>query len=87
MAPTEILAEQHARGIGALVEPLGLEVTLLTGRLGAAERRSALEAIGKACEFESKPGTGVAFQIDIEDAIGLSGQIVSIKQEISKEDL
>jgi ATP-dependent DNA helicase RecG len=45
MAPTEILAEQHARSIGALVAPLGLRVTLLTGRLGAADRRSALEAI------------------------------------------
>jgi ATP-dependent DNA helicase RecG len=45
MAPTEILAEQHARGIRSLLAPLGLEVQLLTGRLGAAERRDALEAI------------------------------------------
>jgi len=50
MAPTEILAEQHARGIGAMVEPLGVEVVLLTGSLSTAERRAALEAIasGKA---------------------------------------
>ena len=46
MAPTEILAEQHARSVGALLEPLGIEVGLLTGSLGAAERRAALEAIG-----------------------------------------
>ncbi len=45
MAPTEILAEQHARGIGELLEPLGIEVVLLTGGLGAGERRSALSAI------------------------------------------
>ncbi len=45
MAPTEILAEQHARRIGALLGPLGVEVVLLTGALGAAERRQALEAI------------------------------------------
>ncbi|MEJ2539563.1 MAG: ATP-dependent DNA helicase RecG [Gemmatimonadota bacterium] len=45
MAPTEILAEQHARKLRELVEPLGLEVTLLTGRLGAAERRGALGAL------------------------------------------
>ena len=45
MAPTEILAEQHARGIGAMVEPLGVEVVLLTGSLSTAERRAALEAI------------------------------------------
>lgn len=49
--------------------------------------REIMEAIGEACKFETEPGTGVAFQIDIEDAIGLSGQIQSIKQDISKEDL
>ena len=45
MAPTEILAEQHARTIGRLLEPLGIGVTLLTGRLPAAEKRAAHEAI------------------------------------------
>ncbi len=45
MAPTEILAEQHARNLGALVEPLDLDVVLLTGGLGATERRRALEDI------------------------------------------
>lgn len=45
MAPTEILAEQHARSLGELVGPLGLEVELLTGRMGAAERRQVLERI------------------------------------------
>jgi len=45
MAPTEILAEQHARKLRAMVEPLGLELALLTGSLGAAERRDALEAL------------------------------------------
>jgi ATP-dependent DNA helicase RecG len=45
MAPTEILAEQHARTLGALLGPLALDVTLLTGRLGAAAKRAAQEAI------------------------------------------
>jgi ATP-dependent DNA helicase RecG len=45
MAPTEILAEQHARGLSTLLAPLGVDVSLLTGSLAAAERRSALEAI------------------------------------------
>ena len=45
MAPTGILAEQHAFNIRALLEPLGVEVVLLTGGLGAAPRRAALEAI------------------------------------------
>jgi ATP-dependent DNA helicase RecG len=45
MAPTEILAEQHARGLRDLVGPLGLDVTLVTGRMGAAQRRRTLEAL------------------------------------------
>ena len=45
MAPTEILAEQHARGLATLTQPLGLTVVLLTGSLGAAERRTAVEQI------------------------------------------
>ena len=45
MAPTEILAEQHARTLGTLLEPLGVDVTLLTGRLPAAAKRAAHDAI------------------------------------------
>lgn len=45
MAPTEILAEQHARRLRALVEPLGLAVHLLTGRLSTADRRATLKAL------------------------------------------
>ncbi len=49
--------------------------------------RGILEAVALACEFETKPGAGVAFQIDIEDAIGLQEQIATIRQGISEEDL
>ena len=42
MAPTEILAEQHARGMTALLAPLGIGVALLTGSLSAPERRDTL---------------------------------------------
>ena len=51
------------------------------------QSRHILEAIASACEFDTKPGTGVAFQVDIEDAIGLHGQIATIQREISEEDL
>jgi ATP-dependent DNA helicase RecG len=42
MAPTELLAEQHARSIGALLASLDMSPVLLTGRLGAKDRRAAL---------------------------------------------
>ena len=49
--------------------------------------REILEAIGTACDFESRPGTGMAFQLDIEDAVGLRGQIERIEEEFTEEDL
>ncbi|HEY7273719.1 MAG TPA: ATP-dependent DNA helicase RecG [Actinoplanes sp.] len=55
LAPTEVLATQHYRSIGALLGPLGrageldgdprgTRLTLVTGSLGAAARRTALAA-------------------------------------------
>ncbi|WP_189081973.1 ATP-dependent DNA helicase RecG [Mangrovihabitans endophyticus] len=56
LAPTEVLATQHYRGIGALLgalgrageldgDPSGTSLTLVTGSLGAAARRAALAKI------------------------------------------
>ncbi len=45
MAPTEILAEQHYRGLCSLLEPLGLRVALLTGSTSAADRPAIYEGI------------------------------------------
>ena len=39
MAPTELLAEQHARSMGRLLEPLAIEPVLVTGGLRAKARR------------------------------------------------
>jgi ATP-dependent DNA helicase RecG len=46
MAPTELLAEQHARSITAMLEPFGIRTVLLTGSLKTRERmlgKTALE--------------------------------------------
>lgn len=50
MAPTEILAEQHYRGLAPLLERLGISCVLLTGGMRARERRQTLEhiALGQA---------------------------------------
>lgn len=50
--------------------------------------RQMLEAIAGKCGFDVKPGTGVAFQIDIEDTVGLRAQIEErIKQEVGEGEL
>jgi ATP-dependent DNA helicase RecG len=45
MAPTELLAEQHARTIARLLEPLGIEPVLVTGSLRSRARKSAAEKL------------------------------------------
>lgn len=47
--------------------------------------RHILEEISNAAEFETKPGTGVAFQVDVEDAIGLMHQAEQLTQEYENE--
>ena len=41
MAPTELLAEQHARTLTGLLEPLGIEPILVTGSLNSRARKDA----------------------------------------------
>jgi ATP-dependent DNA helicase RecG len=46
LAPTDLLARQHAQTLASLLEPLGHGVTLLTGSVPSARRREALDLIG-----------------------------------------
>ncbi|HET9439644.1 MAG TPA: ATP-dependent DNA helicase RecG [Longimicrobiales bacterium] len=46
MAPTEILAEQHARTMRQLLGDLPVKSVLLTGRMSAGEKRAATAAMG-----------------------------------------
>ena len=45
LAPTEILASQHAENLNCLLSPFGMRVALLTGGMKAASRRTTLAAI------------------------------------------
>ena len=56
MAPTEVLAEQHARSLSQLLAPAGIRVGLLTGSLTAAEKRKLHKAIAQG-EYDFIIGT------------------------------
>jgi nitrogen regulatory protein PII len=47
--------------------------------------REILETIANVGEFEAKPGTGIAFQIDVEDAVGISQQLNILKDKVQEE--
>ncbi|HET7202841.1 MAG TPA: ATP-dependent DNA helicase RecG [Steroidobacteraceae bacterium] len=61
MAPTELLAEQHARNFDAWLEPLGVRVALLTGRQ-AGKARAALEVDLASGAIQVAVGTHALFQ-------------------------
>lgn len=63
MAPTELLAEQHARTLGDWLAPLGVSVVLLTGRLRKREREERRRAIA-GHEVQIAVGTHAVFQDD-----------------------
>ena len=65
MAPTEILAEQHARNIKRLLAKTPYRVELLTGSIRAKEKRQ-LQAAIKAGEIHACIGT----QALIQEAVG-----------------
>ena len=64
MAPTEILARQHAHNIGALAEKIGLKAVTLTGRDKGKTRKAILEQIASG-EADIIIGTHALFQEDV----------------------
>jgi len=72
MAPTEILAEQHARNASRIFEKTGYRVALLTGSLKAAEKRKVLADIA-AGEAHAVVGTHAIIQDGVEfDRLGFA---------------
>lgn len=71
MAPTEILAEQHAQSLSAWFEPLGLTVALLAGSVKGKKRRELLERIMSG-EVDIVVGTHALIQDDVHfNTLGL----------------
>ena len=64
MAPTELLAEQHARTLAAWFDPVEVGTAVLTGRLRAAERRRQ-EGLVASGEASVVVGTHALFQAGV----------------------
>jgi len=47
--------------------------------------RQILEDIAEVGSFDETPGTGIAFQVDVEDAIGVSHQISELKDVVEEK--
>lgn len=81
----------HARGEGLKRSKTFFGLTLETQRdmlLFLVEEhlsRSILETIARVGQFDEKPGTGIAFQIDVEDAVGVRQQIENLTEVVEDQ--
>jgi nitrogen regulatory protein PII len=80
-----------ARGEGLQVAKTFLGLSLETQRdvvLFLVEEhmsRDILETIELAGEFEANPGSGIAFSIDVDDAVGVSAQVNQLSVIVEEE--
>lgn len=80
----------NARGEGLVKNTTFFGMTLETQRdviLFMVEEhlsRHILEEIAKIGEFDEKPGSGIAVQIDIEDAVGVIHQAEKLATEVEE---
>lgn len=81
----------HARGEGATKQASFFGMALSAPRdvlLMIVEQhmsRRILEHLRDVGEFDTKPGTGVAFQLDVEDAVGVVRQAQKLAVKVEKE--
>ena len=47
--------------------------------------REILETMEKAGQFEDNPGSGIAFSIDVDDAVGVSKQVSQLTEKVEEE--
>jgi nitrogen regulatory protein PII len=81
----------NARGEGSKEKKTFLGLTLSTQRdvvMMLVEQhlsRHILEHIGEVGEFDGKPGTGIAIQIDVEDAVGVMSQAEKLSEVVEEQ--
>lgn len=81
----------HARGEGLKISKSFFGLSLETQRdmvLFLVEEhlcRKILEKIARVGDFETKHGAGIAFQIDVEDAVGVAQQVKSLTEVVEEE--
>ncbi len=81
----------HARGEGLQQKKTFFGLSLETQRdvlLFLVEEhlsRQILETLCEVGEFDSSPGTGIAIQIDVEDAVGVAHQIEKLTEVVEEQ--
>lgn len=61
---------------------IGTQVDLILMLVEEHLSRHILEKIARVGQFDETPGTGIAFQVDVEDAIGVGHQISALTETV-----
>jgi len=74
-----VITSARGEGRSAKKTFLGLELEskcdVLLFLVSEACAEAVLKRIGDAGQFDGEPGAGIAFQIDVEDAVGVASQM------------
>ncbi|SHH37531.1 P-II family nitrogen regulator [Ferrimonas marina] len=85
---TGVTLINHARGEGITPKKTFFGLNLELQRdvlLFVVEQhlaRTILQTLAEVGEFDHTPGTGIALQIDVEDAVGVAHQIQSLSEKV-----
>ncbi len=81
-----VLNQARGEGLAPAKTFLGLsignQVDLILMLVEEHLSRHILEKIAKVGQFDETPGTGIAFQVDVEDAIGVGHQISALTETV-----
>ena len=81
-----VLNQARGEGINPAKTFLGLslesQVDVILMLVEEHMARQILEKIAAVAEFDETPGTGIAFQIDVDDAIGVRHQIQALAETV-----
>ncbi|MXW52687.1 MAG: P-II family nitrogen regulator [Gammaproteobacteria bacterium] len=84
-----VLNDVRGEGLKATKTFFGLDLTLVrTALLFVASEscsRNILNCISEICDFDDEPGSGIAIQLAIEDAVGLQSQLPYILESMDDD--
>ena len=84
-----VLSQARGEGIQKAKTFLGLDLEtqrdMLLFLVEEHMSRAILETIAEIGQFDERPGTGIAFQIDVEDAVGVGHQIRELTEAVEEK--
>jgi len=84
-----VLSQARGEGIQKAKTFLGLNLEtqrdMLLFLVEEHMSRDILEKIAEIGQFDERPGTGIAFQIDVEDAVGVGHQIRELTEAVEEK--